>query len=635
MSVLFMGLSVLPGKTVDSSYELQLNPEERAEWPEGSFTPEGIVTVNHCRAQQEPIVKLMKKKYPSQELTVILLCTALTIGGDPVCLRFVNFGDNSDEIKKVTVSEPDSQPQDYDAYTKKITSKMFPENDGKDWELYNTFAYLLCRLRNSLQYEHDWRMSGIFDFAGNVLSEDKKEPVTMAGCQNIAAHETGEVWELGEDAQKLRVVVVSIDQDAPGPGVYNSVQVLRHYLKGNQSEPFWLDTHGGLRDIIHISNAIVSILREEEILPGKIYGIEHIGQRNRIMDVQSSFYIERFVNGIYDFIDYGRADSLQEYYRSTRDERIKNLLAAMQEISNGTQLCDPVGYTNGLKNLRAALDEIKDGSSNEYLYIFTDLIRRDYGVLAKGEYSTLDIIRRCYNKKLYQQALTFLETYMPSWYIEQKMVIYDRADDPYLKLRAIDKGSGYDAPENHLLFMLFAQMVDSNVLSTKGAVDYYSTWERDGEMEKGLTVERTRFRKKKNEKVFISENGMKLSCKFDVPYKKIKDRVNKDRYLEPFFQKLTDENQSLNSSDLESWPSGKKETVLIRTVLRAERMRNMAQDILVMHKALKDCRNKFNHAASEDRPENAKIIATLGVYIKCCEEMNEHLLSIASASMEE
>ena len=81
----------------------------------------------------------------------------------------------------------------------------------------------------------------------------------------------------------------------------------------------------------------------------------------------------------------------------------------------------------------------------------------------------------------------------------------------------------------------------------------------------------------------------------------------------------------LTAKDTDCGLDGKPGTILLKTSIKDGRMRNLAQDILVMHSALKRCRNKLNHADSKNRPSNKDIIASLGVYIKCCEDMKEYL----------
>ena len=56
------------------------------------------------------------------------------------------------------------------------------------------------------------------------------------------------------------------------------------------------------------------------------------------------------------------------------------------------------------------------------LGIFADTIKEDYGALLdENKRSVLDIIGRCIDNKLYQQALTFSESKIPQFLFDNRV----------------------------------------------------------------------------------------------------------------------------------------------------------------------------------------------------------------------
>ena len=112
---------------------------------------------------------------------------------------------------------------------------------------------------------------------------------------------------------------------------------------------------------------------------------------------------------------------------SGQPDHVKAVVSAMKDVAYGTQLCDPDLYEKGLRALEPAIRMLEDDSeASSLLHIFTDQIREDYGRLLDGKNRTaIDIIRWCVGKKLFQQALTFLESRMPAYFYQMRFYYYD------------------------------------------------------------------------------------------------------------------------------------------------------------------------------------------------------------------
>lgn len=223
---------------------------------------------------------------------------------------------------------------------------------------------------------------------------------------------------------RVHFVCVKIDEYNPKAGIERTVE----WIRDNSSKvdgKFWIDTHGGFRDVSLVSNAIVSLLKVYNSVPDAIVGVRYGGTKE-IINQESSFKMFDFVSGMNEFIQFGSADTLEDYYKNLGDGPIKKALSAMTKISDGTRLCDPKLYITGLDALAVCIDQVP--AEDELFTIFVDYIKRDYGdLLDKKKRTNLKIIKRCLDKKLYQQALTFIESLMPEDFVSNKIVYYKKA----------------------------------------------------------------------------------------------------------------------------------------------------------------------------------------------------------------
>ena len=148
-----------------------------------------------------------------------------------------------------------------------------------------------------------------------------------------------------------------------------------------------------------------------------------------------------FVSGMNEFLTYGSIDMLETYLRNVMTpEEIEQdeILHAMREISDGTKVSEVKKYTEGIQALRRSMSGTSKESRSTFrtrpeFQIFSDMIRRDYGRLLHEDpddpYSTIDIIERCVAKKMYQQALTFIEAKIPEDYYHHHVLYYDDTEE--------------------------------------------------------------------------------------------------------------------------------------------------------------------------------------------------------------
>lgn len=170
----------------------------------------------------------------------------------------------------------------------------------------------------------------------------------------------------------------------------------------------WIDTQGGMRDISLVTNAIVSLLKTSEVKIEGIYSINFLDRIGKIMNQNSTYHIFEFVSGMNEFIQYGRADQLVNYYDLIGSE-VPELVKLMKQLADAIMLCDLTKFDDVLVEIRESLN--KENQIQDALFkIFVEQIESDYGNILKEDVSVLDKIQWFHKKKLYQQTLTYIES---------------------------------------------------------------------------------------------------------------------------------------------------------------------------------------------------------------------------------
>lgn len=190
---------------------------------------------------------------------------------------------------------------------------------------------------------------------------------------------------------------------------------------GDDSRVF-VDIHGGLRDLQQIIMSILSLLSLEgiEISPEDVYSVE-VG-KNIIVNAGGTIDIFNFVSGMNELIHYGRTNSFKRYKLSEREQ---NLIKILNNIAESIQLLRVNYFEENIKNLRKSINDI-DSIKNErgYIGLFIDNIRNNYSEILRYNYSVIDEINWCMKMGFYQQALTLIESKIPKYLVDKKVIDY-------------------------------------------------------------------------------------------------------------------------------------------------------------------------------------------------------------------
>lgn len=348
------------------------------------------IIIDGCKSQGESIVRyFLKRMPPEDEVNIIMLCSRKTLEQDEK-----NGIDSNGNIHSAV------------SYLKERIDESPEKGNHK-------INYQVIKLyKNQLPIEHRLQEEDIIDPSVPLISASKEEECYFPDD------------ELGAIATAAEFIRSQKNQE-------------------KKSFRLYIDTHGGLRDVVVALGAVISLLSVgEAIRPKMIMGINMAS--GKIEDQSAAFNIFSFFSGINDFLHFGNADVLSEYFDSKNEfsyltgadpdvQKIaKQTIEHMKKISLGAQMSDPKAFIEGLKELgnefQTGVNE--DGKSilkGTSLGIFEQKIKDEYGSLLINP-NILDLIIWCVNRGLIQQALTFIESMLPYYYQDKEILFFDNEE---------------------------------------------------------------------------------------------------------------------------------------------------------------------------------------------------------------
>lgn len=222
----------------------------------------------------------------------------------------------------------------------------------------------------------------------------------------------------------FKPVIIKEESKVPGDKFLEIVTKIRD-KKNNKDYSLWIDTHGGLRNIQFLMNAIIYLLKDEEIEPKGIYGIEanNNTKKGKIITENEKYQVFTFMAGMNEFINFGSAARLNAYFNAIKqDGDYSELLKCITGISEAIQLCNMTAFGENVKNLKSLFKNKEIKKSNSIIEIFIDRINNEYQDLF-DDYSCENQIRWCLKKNFIQQALTLIEAKMPTEIVKAGLLV--------------------------------------------------------------------------------------------------------------------------------------------------------------------------------------------------------------------
>lgn len=385
---------------------------------------------------------------------------------------------------------------------------------------------------------------------------------------------------------------VMIDPQNINNGIKDAVNHIRQEAEGCDWEQFqlWIDTQGGFRDISLVMNAITSLLQDIKVkghysIPynpaekEKIHMIEKQTQNYKVFD---------FVSGMKEFISYGRAEWLSEYYKDKKS--VGEIIRTMKGLADAIQLCNPDEFESYLGELTRHMEEYRstEMEHDELFSIFIDEVVHDYGVLLKEDCRQLDVVAWCIRKKFYQQALTFVESKIAKELFLLNVLKYEIKSGDEKELANVKDAAGrnWEQSENYVLFQYVNDAMKNHTTSRK--VNICSTFSR-GSIEIKWEKLKAIITKKKE--------------KTGVP------KLNKGQQYE---LKINENNEKK-----------KKKATCVLSITTHCKDAVKLQGFLYLFKMLKNERNEVNHFSSKKRAGIEEIKSALDLFVELGEELYE------------
>lgn len=262
-------------------------------------------------------------------------------------------------------------------------------------------------------------------------------------------------------------IIVNVNE--PTEGISKLVElVLEHYsLEEKNKSKLYIDTQGGLRNVVFVMTSAIRLLKIRGIEPDGIYSIlfdpTQPDEPSRIVEKTRSYSFSDFVSGMDEFINYGRCKQLLKYYGINVDDDtdVLELIACLEEedsikkvlleitcISQAISLCDIDRLSEHITSILSEIEQYK--KSGEIFDLFVDDINKEYsGLLVDRRVDFAKLVEWCIKKEFYQQALTIIESKFPKIFFDKRWYYFEEAYRDEVNKSKKKKKQNYKGDENY------------------------------------------------------------------------------------------------------------------------------------------------------------------------------------------
>lgn len=193
----------------------------------------------------------------------------------------------------------------------------------------------------------------------------------------------------------------------------------------------YIDMQGGDRSAVAQINAITELMRDQKVTVKERIAIRfQKGNKTQLIeDVGEQFRSYELITAMNVFKRYGWGNELVAYFKDDKSKEVRNLVEAVQKASQAIKLCDVGGFDEAICYIEKLGSKIKPAGTSEMDIVYQD-IYEDFKPLFNPEHRYVAQIRWCLKKNFVQQALTILESKMPTEYVRSGLKYYcDREED--------------------------------------------------------------------------------------------------------------------------------------------------------------------------------------------------------------
>lgn len=641
--------------------------------------------IDGCISAQECVVRYwLKNVIPcDQNVRIIALCTKETlesigkISGTESLAKEINDHWGREIVKVVSENNPaeNKTPNQNTAKEEAVTSHQSTRNFNTRNNLKMRFGknnFIRIQSKTGINLGNPNAIEQ--ESKDNEISVDKPKsnPKDDNQCQKtpifnmeISAYDffCGQIERCEEQnnvKRKIDFNVIEISQSNIPASIRKVTEELRGIYEDKEIfiNHLYVDTHGGFREISQMMNAILSLLKNEihgenskvgNIVPYDILGVEYSHKSERlsqIVDQRQSFEVFDFITGMNDFIYYGNAEILSDYYERRAIEypeqksQTNKITDAMEKISIGTQICSTDLYTEGLDKIND-LFKNSNAQGDDLFQIFEKNIKQDYGDIlldpsTAHSIRSYKIVERCFKKKMYQQALTFAESQMPKFFLDEIVKVENGRDTIFYNHCYNNKQGKKIYPyrwkvvnNSHSDFA--NQLIDTLTFQIESILEWSDNEEKKEKDEEAIiqsesaTLQLTEyiFDYMKNNKYNPNKNRPKNN---DLNYYEdgynVFINLRRINYLGTKIAMRTQD--MIDEFKINLYDSDNPKIVIWKCTLlsRSSQLdKNKFMELMVLHKVLKNRRNMVNHSLKNNKGDIEELQTLLRRYLDLAGEL--------------
>lgn len=437
-----------------------------------------------------------------------------------------------------------------------------------------------------------------------TLAELEGKPPAVDYYKQRIALSAQETKNIHVPVDENQYVDIPIDENVLAEGIREAIDIIlqenEKCIKSNDKMKLWIDTQGGLRDVVMVFTAIISLLREQGIEAEGIYSIRFESGKTKenpcpIIDQTKKYDIFKFVSAMQEFMDFGKATGFKKYYGEET-----SFVKAIEKIADAIQICQPQMFENALRGFAAYLKSNQDKIGDPYLQIFIEFIKKDYGVLLEKPDDTIEQIKWCVRKEFYQQAMTIYTEKIPRYYYEKGILPLELDTE---------KKSGYvtNLYADAFYTKFFAQTKKKLDKKFKTILEDLLCKHEDlnKNAQKYLRVEA-----EKTENGVVSEALSRLmedlKCKYDKDGNLLQGQPKEEaKEVQKYIKTICNDNKKCNELLYDCSLEGKF-IEKVFAIKAAKEIEPKSAKLMEYYLAIKLLRNRMNHASDTDSGEEKK-----------------------------
>lgn len=335
----------------------------------------------------------------------------------------------------------------------------------------------------------------------------------------------------------------------------------------SEGDYIYIDYTSGIRDT---SLLIILMIRYLEYTGIKCQGMIYSyydnddKEKNRIIDIKSTYDLFELLNGVNEFASFGKSKSLSNYYKNIckgKEENYKEiseLIEVMNKFSDIMSLCIVEDVDTIIDELNEKISEVKklkvekdlsDDQNKLMVYMFINLIKeieKKFYLGNNEKLTYINLIKWCLDNELIQQALTLYVEKMPEYY--EECGFYNKHD------KSLECSAKDDAMKIFYT-TLFKSIYDTD--NTKNELEEFKSIIRENKLYIAKFRNQKHYLRKYNSKFqkAMEELYNIMDKKYVYNQKKIKVYNKKDLYE---FNKVV----PLNEERFVNWIDNQKELLL-------------------------------------------------------------------------